>query len=129
MAPEVAGETHDHPMPVYQHRMIVGWVDGEHGAWRKGTGGLSHLAPFARATDFIPLRVRPKAACQTNKARKKEPKNNREAKENMPLHDEPFPKAEHHDEVGPEKELCIIPFPRSKFDEGTGDKDRCRREK
>src|SRR5271165_2808668 len=118
----MAGVTHDNPVPVNQYRVIVGWVDSEHRARREGARSVCHLAPFALAADLITFRVRPKAAGQTDKARKKEPENDRDTKENVPLHDKSLPKTEHHDEVGPEKELRIVPFPGSKFNQRTGNK-------
>src|SRR3984957_13797721 len=121
----MAGKSHDHAMPADQHRMIVSRVGREHGTGRERTGRIGHLLPFACPANPVPFRIDTNSAEQADKSGKKEPKNYRDPQDRMPLDQERLPETEHHDEIGPEKELGIVPFPRRESNHRTSKKDDC----
>ena len=122
----MAGKAHDHTMPTDQERVIVGRIGREHGTRRERMGCLGHLLPFACTANAVAFGISTNSTDQRDKSGKEQSKKERGPKEWMPLHQEGFPKTEHHDEIGPEKELGVVPFPGREFNHRTGDKDDCR---
>src|ERR1700738_4852690 len=105
--------------------MIVGRVGREHGTGRERTSRLRHLLPFAGTANAIAFGIGTDSTYQTDKAGKKQPDDDGRPQERVPFDQESLPKTEHYNQISPEKELGIVPFPRSKLYDGTSKEDGC----
>src|ERR1700722_2162277 len=116
-------------MAGYQRRVIVGGVNGENGLSRKPFESVVYLRPLGLITDAKSvLFVRRQTTYQADETGKEKQKQERQTDEWVPPAKEHFPNGRHHQHISPEKELRIIPVPRSKADERAEYKHRDRRE-
>src|ERR1700722_10178827 len=116
-------------MTCYQRRVIVGGVNGENRLSRKSFESVVDLLPLGLITDAISvLFVRRQAAYQADETGKEKHEQERQTNQWVPPAEEHFPNGRHHEHVSPEKELRIIPVPRSKADERAENKHRERRQ-
>src|ERR1700736_4395279 len=112
----MAREPHDDAVSIDQDRMIVGGEGGEHGVGGEGTSCFGHLLPIAGPPDPITFGISTHSPDQTDEAGEEQRKKNWNAKKKVPFDEEGLPKTEHDDQISPEKELGVVPFPRSEFD-------------
>src|SRR4051794_36521805 len=127
LGPEMAGISQDHFSSLKQDGMIIGGIPGEARVRWKLLQRLTDRVQF-RALRHAEARL---ACLQTSKERNEAGKEKDDtghgAERERPLGNQSFPDKREDDEISPDDDLDIVPFPRRRLDQVAQQEDRDRR--